>query len=136
MTSQEAREKLAALEVELAETLTRKDALQLELEAAERRIRQLRGSHHGYGEIPLARGRVKECEQIEADESMPKAMILGVPYVIDKVTPKRIFLRKAGGSDVSQYDRDGRPVAQWGLSLDNRIDVVAIADAMGPKRGE
>lgn len=130
MTSQDAREKLEALQAELVQARARRDAIQLEIDAVDRRIQQLLR-----GEIASARKRVAECEQIEADDPLPKAMILGVSYVIDKVTPKRIFLRKAGGSDVSQYDRDGRPVAQWGFNIDNRIDVVAIADVMGPKRG-
>lgn len=122
-------------------------ALTKQIEVLQKEADELRKFERGFGrttetgKIAKQKEELAELELLIADEQKPlvywsmyggnvckeptsKPSSWGpdsAPYVVDKVTAKRIYIRKKGGDQVSQYGHDGKSVSRY------QRDQIAIA---------
>lgn len=119
---EQAEETLRQLKEELVDV---KHKLE-EAKALEKRAEQLDGGFWGRdkggGLIGRAAEKVAELKHIAAQKLLPKVVFLkksgwsrdDAEYVVEKVTPKRIFVQQIGCTRSQQYDRDGKEISGSG----------------------
>lgn len=147
LSVQEAREKLESLRKERDRLSEEVRTLEFRIKAARSRASELVGGFGGRGEIDAAKAELERAIQSEQDAAKPKVVWLtrdnlmrttDGDYVVEKVTAKRIYIRKAGEafrppssavrSNLRQFDREtGEAVEKW---LKSRIDVAATLAAL------
>lgn len=120
---------LKALMLEATKLRDRKEALGKELEEIEQRQRELSGGFRGFGEIKSKRAEIKTLELEIADKQKPRVIwtdgTTSDEQIVDKVTPKRIFVRTIGRERADQYVRaTGERVGGW--SGAKKIDLQAM----------
>lgn len=122
MNVEEAKAALQLLEHEVVALRQRKNELEAELQTIDNRLRVLQGGFRGTGELSAARLRVKQAEREEADakgrlvvwgDSQPYGATEAKPYIVDKITPKRIYVRRQGQERAEFYNRDGTTDSRW-----------------------
>lgn len=95
--------------------------------AAELRAKLSRSAHGGpVGLIHTLRSNLAAAKLRESDATLPRVVFVkrgygfsDGEYVVSRVTPKRIFIRQVGHSDVDQFHRDGAAVRSWiGTAID------------------
>lgn len=120
---EQAEETLRLLKKELVDV---KQKLE-EAKALEKRAEQLDGGFWGRdkggGLIGKAAEKVAELKHIESQKSMRRVVFLKKPgwsreeaeFVVEKVTPKRIFVQQIGNKRSDQYDREGNAIGGYGV---------------------
>lgn len=130
MSVAEAQAALKVLEDEVVALRKRKETLSAELQAVDHRLHQLTGGWSGTGELANARAKVTQAQREEQDaaarlviwEVEPYSHSNTKPYIVVKITPKRIYVRPQGVSRAQYYNRDGLSESSWEKS---KIDVAA-----------
>ena len=128
-TVEQARDNLSALLAEKTALTAEFAELSKRLAAVESRLRQLDGAWRTAGEIRDARNKLDEAERLAADAG--KVVVQWAvaptrwgkqhnPYVVEKVTAKRITIREAGESQVDHFRHDGASGKSY---IDWRIDI-------------
>lgn len=106
--------------VEEQESLWRQEqALKAQIDKMTARQRQLNNSFNRSGLIGKAKQALAQAELERDDEHRPLVVWIGPPqlrgrpYVVDKVTAKRIYVRPKGHSrSCDQFNRDGTSVSR------------------------
>jgi DNA gyrase/topoisomerase IV subunit A len=101
----------AELEQEAADLRVFVADMERKTEAARARLNALRGGYHRGG---LLDAKSAQIEQAEADlryQAMPAAVWVEKPRIssdwrVEKVTPKRVYLRQSGSSRATYYSRE------------------------------
>jgi hypothetical protein len=131
MGVEEAKAELELLRQEVAVLNVRLVALKDEQQQIEERLYEIHGGFRGYGEMSRARQKVKVEERAARDATL-RLVVWKVepsthwndkspePYVVDKVTPKRIYVRRRGEERADYYVKDGTTGKSYGASV---IDV-------------
>lgn len=115
------RKEAAALKIEIAEI---KEAMK----EKQTRLEQLTGGvwTKDYTLIDKKKGELESAKRWEADAGKPAIVWLVAPslwgndeneFIVSRVTPKRIYIRKRGDSHETIYNRDG--TAQYGSAVIN-----------------
>jgi hypothetical protein len=129
----QAKAKLQALKAEAHTLSQRKRELHDEIDQIEHRIHQLYGGFGGWGEIKQAKEAIKLAELKERDKvarlvvwSVEPARYLhggnDEPFIVDKVTPKRIYVRRRGETNSEYYNKDGGSGRDY---INTKIDIAA-----------
>jgi len=126
---EKAKQEVANLQLELTQLREKKKELEQQAKDADQRIRQLVGFYSSRGLIGQAERRVKTAER-EARDAVGRLVVwitppwrIGKddkPYIVDKVTPKRIYVRRQGNERADFYEKDGTTGTRYG---DSQIDV-------------
>jgi hypothetical protein len=126
---EEAKAKLDSLLAEERSLRKERDAIEARASEIIGRLSELAPSFGGWGEIRAAKEALANAERDEADAKLPTVVFVGSPpwshgkeggrWVVDKVTPKRIFIREAGSTVDKQYLHDGtEPGSYQGSKID------------------
>lgn len=122
-------EQLEQLQAELDRLYQERQLVLSRCAEIDARLRELHGEWGHGGLIKQTRARIRQAELLAADDKAV-AVVWDVPpaqwrqgprrYIIDKVTPKRIFVREAGkNGPVFQFRRDGTPISSesWRINV-------------------
>lgn len=134
MTPEELQEKrnsvahgIESARVELRQTQERLRAIADEEKTLKKREQQLGGAFgNSRGDIFFMEKHLETIDRFIGDQTKPKAHLTegkrwqsdDEEWIVDKVTPKRIFLRQKGRERVDLYNHDGTPVSSYGRSID------------------
>lgn len=118
MKASEIQQQLEAAITECKQLKNQVSLWQAKIDEAQARIRNLSGGtfSRDQGLIGKLKQRLEEASLLEADESLPTVIWSSPPrgddrYVVSRVTPKRIYIRRAGQKQEDIYTKDGKPVA-------------------------
>jgi chromosome segregation ATPase len=90
--------------------------IQAQEEKIKKRLKELEGGFRDFGEIQRAEHDLKILVRRQTDSKLPKIIWEVAPddeWVVDKVTQKRIFARRVGGSHVEQFTHDGKSIRSY-----------------------
>jgi hypothetical protein len=126
MSVKEAKKDLRILQAEATVVNRRIKEIEEELERLKTRHQELCGSTWGRssnGEIHFAQQRVEQAERnatdaiarkvVWVDDHAPYTGHDDKVYVVDKITPKRIYIRIQGSSRSVYYNKDGTNNSEW-----------------------
>jgi len=107
--------------------LKERERLKDELASAEATAKRVRerlreidgGPFGGYGDLGHAKIALADAERVERDKTLPRVVWAegfepqDGDWVLEKVTPKRIYVRKAGKTATELFSRDGSHISSW-----------------------
>ena len=113
---EKAKQEVENLRLELSQLREKKREMTRQVEEADKRIRELVGFYSSRGLIGQAERELKRAER-EAKDATARRVIWVTepwgrtgdkPYVVDKITPKRIYVRRMGNEKSSRGARRDR----------------------------
>lgn len=85
------------------------------------RLNDLDGFWSGRGLITIAKSKLEQAKRLDDDSRRREVVWVGnerADYVVDKITPKRIYVRKRGCEVRVFYNIDGSASASFGRTID------------------
>lgn len=141
---------IEAAKADLAAKMERATELRLEIPRVDAHGKQLRnelrqlhgdGWHGNRGEIGEAEALIVSTDRLLADMDAVRVVWAsgssgwlsrdGHMYIVSRVTKKRIFIRGVGGSNETQFQKDGIPVGSYGndqIDLDRTFAETEFAE--------
>lgn len=88
------------------------------LAADKESFKKLVGSYREDGEISYNRSQIEDLKRIIEDRKKPRVVWKeksnrSSNYIVDKVTPKRISVKRVGATHCEKFNRDGTPVSSY-----------------------
>lgn len=110
----------------------RKNKLDDELKEVEDRQRALAGGYHRSGLVRQKKAEIERFERIQEQKKKPRVIwtdgTTSEDKIVEKVTPKRIFVMDIGGTRATQYVRKtGEQVSAWSGAKKIDLDAMEIS---------
>lgn len=113
-----AKQEVENLTLEYAELKLKLSSLKIQVNETEARLHEIHGGFSRTGLLADAKLNLESAERVVRD-STRRLVVWEVspfiggwyqspePYIIDKITPKRIYVRQRGEKQADYYDKDG-----------------------------
>ena len=96
--------------------------MEAETKQLKERLNDLEGFWSRPGLIKIAKDKLEQAKRLDEDSRRRKVVWVGnerdADYIVDKITPKRIYVRKRGAEASCFYNIDGSSLSSFGRTID------------------